>query len=98
MPPRVRQAPTCRCGAPRGGPPIWPCAQGGGRGGGGRADYVAVRAGRVTVQRAASQLLHSVRRDGPPSRLPKDEDFSGDRAGLGQTYDAAWAVVRLAGG
>jgi hypothetical protein len=63
----------------------------------GFADYVALRAGRVTVQRAASQLLHSVRRDGPPSRLPKDEDFSGDRAGLGQTYEAAWSVFRLMG-
>jgi hypothetical protein len=50
----------------------------------GFADYVALRAGRVTVQRAASQLLHSVRREGPPSRLPKDEDFSGDRAGRGR--------------
>lgn len=49
------------------------------------------------MQRAASQVLHSVRRDGPPSRLPSDEDFSGDRAGLGQTYEAAWLVFRLLG-
>ena len=63
----------------------------------GFADYVALRQGRVPVQRAASQLLDSVRRNGPPSRLPDDEDFSGVRAGLGQTYEAAWLVFRLLG-
>jgi len=61
----------------------------------GFADYVALRQGRVPVQRAASQVLRSVRRDGPPSRLPGDDDFFGDRAGLGQTYEAAWLVFRL---
>jgi hypothetical protein len=38
-----------------------------------------------------------VREDGPPSRLPNDDDFSGHRAGLGQTYEAAWLVFRLLG-
>jgi hypothetical protein len=63
----------------------------------GFADYVALRAGRVPVERAASQVLASVRQAGPPRRLPSDEDFSGDRAGLGQTYEAAWLVFRLLG-
>ena len=63
----------------------------------GFADYVALRQGRVPVQRAASQVLRSVRADGLPSRLPSDDDFSGDRTGLGQTYEAAWLVFRLMG-
>jgi hypothetical protein len=63
----------------------------------GFADYVALRAGRVAVQRAASQVLAAVRDAGPPRRLPSDDDFSGDRAGLGQTYEAAWLVFRLMG-
>jgi len=61
----------------------------------GFADYVALRAGRVPVQRAASQLLTGVRRSGPPRRLPADEDFSGN--GSGRAYEAAWLVFRLLG-
>jgi hypothetical protein len=63
----------------------------------GFADYVALRDGRVPVQQAASQLLATVRRAGPPRRLPADADFSASRHGPGQTYEAAWLVFRMLG-
>lgn len=63
----------------------------------GFADFVALRAGRVPVQRAAAQLLSTVRRSGPPRRLPEDADFSASRPRPGQTYEAAWLVFRLLG-
>jgi hypothetical protein len=61
----------------------------------GFADYVALRAGRVPLRRAAAQLLATVRRSGPPRRLPVAEDFAGHRSG--ETYEAAWLAFRLLG-
>jgi hypothetical protein len=61
----------------------------------GFADYVALRAGRVPVHQAGSQILSRVRRTGPPVRLPPDAAFSAARSGVGRAYEAAWLVFRL---
>jgi len=63
----------------------------------GFADYVALRSGRVPVERAAGQILAAVRRNGPPDRLPADAQFSSSRDRLAATYEAAWLVFRLLG-
>jgi hypothetical protein len=61
----------------------------------GFADYVALRAGRVSVPQAASRLLTRVRNTGPPVRLPPDAAFSAGRSDVGQAYESAWLVFRL---
>ena len=59
----------------------------------GFADWVGVRAVRLPVDVAAGRLLASVRRSGPPARLPTQADFARqDQTAI--AYEAASTAVR----
>ncbi|MGO4257964.1 hypothetical protein [Marmoricola sp. RAF53] len=61
----------------------------------GFADYVALAHARIPVATAASQILASVRRDGPPDHLPTPTELAPTAAGLGATYEEAWLANRF---
>lgn len=63
----------------------------------GFADYVALASGRISVARAASQILEYVRSRDTPDHLPTAREFSAHRHGLGRTYEAAWLIFRMLG-
>jgi hypothetical protein len=63
----------------------------------GFADYVALAGGRVSVERAASQILEYVRSRDTPDHLPTAREFAAHRHGLGRTYEAAWLIFRMLG-
>lgn len=63
----------------------------------GFADYVALRYAGIGVEVAAGQVLADVRADGPPRRLPTEDDLSTTAEGLGATYESAWTAVRHMG-
>jgi hypothetical protein len=59
----------------------------------GFADDVAIRAAGVPVPVAARQGLRSVRRQGPPTQLPVERDFSAERSELERTYQLSRLVM-----
>jgi len=61
----------------------------------GFADYVALAREPVPVKVASGQILDSVRKSGPPARLPGKGDFATSAHGLGASYEAAWLACRL---
>jgi hypothetical protein len=64
----------------------------------GFADWVALHDGRIPVEQAAARFLETVRREGPPTHLPRDRDFAAGRNRAGEAYEAAWTVLRYIGG
>jgi len=63
----------------------------------GFADYVALAHVDLPVSMTASQILATVRRSGPPSRLPVARDFDPRNEALGSSYEAAWLACRYVG-
>lgn len=63
----------------------------------GFADYVALANADLPVSVTASQILATVRQDGPPRRLPAAGDFDPSRKSLGTSYEAAWLACRYIG-
>lgn len=63
----------------------------------GFADYVALDAAGVPVQRAAEQVIGRMKKDGLPDRLPRPEDLEPTAEGLGATYEEAWLACRYLG-
>ncbi|MEO5710290.1 MAG: hypothetical protein ABIQ59_10765 [Nocardioidaceae bacterium] len=63
----------------------------------GFADYVALDHVDLPVSVTASQILASVRKDGPPSRLPGKTEFDPQSKALGASYESAWLACRLLG-
>ncbi len=61
----------------------------------GFADYVALARAPVPVEVAAGQALSRVRREGSPTGLPSDGDFSTAAHRLGVSYESAWLACRL---
>lgn len=58
----------------------------------GFADWVALRDDEVPIRDSAGQALRRVRAEGPPPRLPAEEDFASAEHGIGAVYEAAWLV------
>lgn len=58
----------------------------------GFADWVALRDDEVPVRDSAAQALRRVRAEGPPPRLPTEEDFASAEHGIGAVYESAWLI------
>ncbi|GAA2070710.1 hypothetical protein GCM10009821_05030 [Aeromicrobium halocynthiae] len=58
----------------------------------GFADWVALRDDEVPVRDSAAQALRRVRDEGPPPRLPTEEDFASAEHGIGAVYESAWLI------
>lgn len=63
----------------------------------GFADYVALDAAGVPVQRAAGQVIARMKKEGLPRGLPTPEDLQPTAVGLGATYEEAWLACRYLG-
>ncbi len=63
----------------------------------GFADFVALDHVDLPVSVTASQALASVRKKGPPARLPGTDAFDPKNSALGASYEAAWLACRLLG-
>ncbi len=61
----------------------------------GFADYVGVGAVDVPFSVSARAVVHEVRSNGVPARLPAQSDFSAGRQGLEAPYEEAWLANRL---
>lgn len=63
----------------------------------GFADFVALDHMGLPVSVTASQILASVRKNGPPAQLPGPKQFDPKNQALGASYEAAWLACRLLG-
>jgi hypothetical protein len=63
----------------------------------GFADYVALHDDRAPLSVSAGQVLRRVKADGPPKKLPSEDDFDESAHGLSATYESAWMAFRMLG-